>query len=96
MPNVFIKATKEGTIYIKVNSALLLTDTKAISTGNENLLDILQDNGYKVEKVNPSVWDYWIEYGLSYEINTYEELKEFKEVNIKANNIRDGKVQRKP
>ena len=62
MPNVFIKATKEGTIYIKVNSALLFTDTKAISTDNETLLDVLQDNGYKVEDVNSAVWDYWIEW----------------------------------
>ena len=92
MQNVFIKATKENTIYIKVNSVLLFTDPKTISTDNETLLDVLQDNGYVVEDVNSAVWDYWIEYGLSYEINTYEELKEFKEINVKANNIRHGEV----
>lgn len=92
MSYVFIKAEKEGTIYIKVDSFLLETDTKHVSTDNETLLDVLQDNGYEVTASNEKEWNNYIEYGLSYEIDTIHELEEFKEINVKADNIRNGKV----
>lgn len=86
MPNLFIKArVNDSAIYIKVNSTLIISNNKAVGEG---LLDVLHDCGYVVSKCSPEVWDYHIEYGSSYEIDTKEEVEEFKEINIKTHLIR--------
>jgi len=78
MPKLFIKAVvNNSTVYIKVESTVI-----------EPLFDVLHDNGYKITKVLPQVWDYYIEYGKSYEVDTIEEVMEFKELNIKAKAIK--------
>ena len=78
MPKLFIKAEVNGSaIYIKVDSTII-----------ESLFDILHDNGYTIRKVSPNIWDYFIAYGKSYEIDDMEEVWEFEENNIKVNKIK--------
>ena len=79
--NVFIKAIINGNnIYIKVNKELLL-----------ELFDVLHDNGYRIEVVLPVIWDENIHYGLSYEIDSEEELEEFKNINLRVKALQDEK-----
>lgn len=85
MPNLFIKArVNDSTVYIKVNSVLIISNGKTIEDG---LLDTLHDCGYVVSECTPLEWDLHIEYGSSYEIDTEEEVEEFREINIKAHII---------
>lgn len=78
MNNVFLSATINDTrIYIKCNKDVV-----------EALHDILHDNGYKLTKTSPEMWDYYIEDGLSYEVDTIEEVNEFIDINNTAKEIR--------
>lgn len=60
----FIQPTK--TIYIKVDIEV-----------HEPLVDFIHDVGYKTKKITPNKWEYNIDNGLSYELDTIEELDIF-------------------
>lgn len=75
--NIFIKASiNTSTIYIKIEKELMGA-----------LFDILHDESYVITNCTPAEWDYHIEYGLSYEVDTEEEIMEFKYINNKAKDI---------
>lgn len=79
MLNTFIKISiNDSIIYVKVSNIIINT-----------LFDILHDRGYKVKTSTYSEWNNKIETGLSYDINTEEELQEFIENNNKANIIKN-------
>lgn len=79
MLNTFIKASvNDAVIYLRIDDSVI-----------HELLDILYDHKYKVEKSTPIEFDYHIEYGTSYEMNSEEELEEFKEVNLKLKELRN-------
>lgn len=76
--NLFFEATiNDTTIYIKISSDI-----------HEDLFNVLHDKGYVVKKCSPKRWDYFVYYGSSYEIDTIEEVEEFKQLNNKAKNLR--------
>ena len=79
MLNTFIKASvNNAVIHIKVDNGIILP-----------LFDILHDNHYRVEVLSPEEWDYHIEDGTSYEIDTIEELIEFKGTNVKYKELKN-------
>ena len=77
----FIKTRgfSRSTIYIKVNSILM-----------NPLFDLLHDYQRIVESCTQREWTDGIEGGLSYEIDTIEELEEFKENNNKLKELKYG------
>jgi len=80
MLNTFIKGEiNDSSIYVKVNTALI-----------ESLFNLLIDAGYKVSKATEDEWDVNIEYGVSYILDTIEELDIFEDNNIKAKTITYG------
>ena len=67
MTNKFIAATiNNSTIYIKVDSTIIVL-----------AVDILHDNKYVVKASTIEDWENNIDYGLSYEIDTIEEIETF-------------------
>lgn len=67
MTNKFIAATiNNSTIYIKVDSTIIVL-----------VVDILHDNKYVVKASTIEDWENNIDYGLSYEIDTIEEIETF-------------------
>ena len=84
---------EKNAIYIKTNSVLLVNrcnTCEGLPKGEETLIDVLLDNGYTIKKSSLIEWEYNIESGKSFEIFDIEELNEFKNVNAKANKIRNG------
>lgn len=80
--NLFLKIIKPNkNIYIKVD---ILVHFK--------LHDAIHDMGYKMEKCTPAKWDYEIENGLSYEMDTLKELKVFIKNNIKKKKYRTYEI----
>lgn len=71
----FIAAYRKGkTIYIKVDEVI-----------HEKLFNVLHDFGFTMSRTVPNKWDYNIELGLSFEIDTEEEIASFVEFNNKVN-----------
>lgn len=79
MGNVFLAIQqKTKTIYVKVNGfSTIVSNGNRIYGVHERLVDFVHDKGYKCYKIAPNKWDYNIETGLSYEIDTNEELDIF-------------------
>lgn len=72
MSKIFIIATRNiRTIYIKVDGSI-----------HNDLIETLFDFGFKIEKSTPQQWDYFIEDGLSYELDTEQELNQFIKNNV--------------
>lgn len=72
MLNLFLIAERKGrTIHIKVNSSI-----------HSSLHDVLIDFGFTLYKGTAMQWDYQIENGNSYEIDTEIELNQFIKNNI--------------
>lgn len=87
MPKLFIKAKIDNSvIYIKADSTIVYSDTRKCL--DVSLIDVLHDFGYTLTISTPETWDYHIEYGNSYEIDTEEEVLEFEENNIKIKEIK--------
>lgn len=75
---------KTKTIYVKVNSLSTVVINGKRSYGvHEKLIDFLHDKGCKCYRVTPNKWEYNIESGLSYEIDTEHELNTFIKNNTK-------------
>lgn len=65
--NYFIAAYRNHkVIYIKTNAVI-----------HEKLFNVLHNFGFVIDKTTPNKWDYNIETGLSYEIDTEEEIESF-------------------
>lgn len=80
---VFLEVSINKTvIYLKVDDSLIHT-----------IFDTFIDAGYKVVKGTPKEWDYNIETGNSYELDTQKELDEFIKLNNKAKEIREYETQ---
>ncbi len=80
MANIFLAASiNNNTVYVKCDEAF-----------HESIHDLLYDVGYKITRTSPQVWDYYIETGDSYEIDTVEELNDFTELNNTAHKLREG------
>ena len=74
----FIQASiNETIIYLKVDDSIL-----------HDLFEVFMEAGYKFEKIDGTIWDYNIETGNSYEIDTEKELNQFIETNNKALEIK--------
>lgn len=69
----FFKATSRSSeIYVKVKGIII-----------NNIVETLVENGYTISKIEAKTWDYNIETGDSYEIDTKEEVEEFIANNLK-------------
>jgi hypothetical protein len=74
----FIQASINDTIiYLKVDDSII-----------QNLFNVFIDAGYTFEKIDGTIWDYNIEEGSSYEIDTEVELDEFIKTNNRAIEIK--------